>query len=70
MAITIQISDDVKNTLNARKIYERETYNDVVERLIEEDFELTEETKKDIDEAVKRVELGKFFTQEETEKRI
>ena len=33
---TIQISNPVKNALNELKIYKRETYNDVLERMLAE----------------------------------
>ena len=70
MPTTIQISDNVKNTLDKMKMIERETYNDIIERMIEDDLELNEQTKKDIEEARKRIKAGKFYTQEEVEKRL
>jgi len=70
MPTTIQISDNVKNILDKMKIYERETYNEVIENMIEDSLELNEETKKEIEEARRRVRSGKFLTQEEAEKRL
>ncbi|MEK6937043.1 MAG: hypothetical protein AABW58_03145 [Nanoarchaeota archaeon] len=70
MATTIQISDNVKKTLEKMKLYERETYNDVIERMIEDEMELNEETKKEIEEARKRIKEGNFHTQEEVEKKF
>ena len=70
MATTIQISDSVKQTLDRMKIIKRETYNDVIEILIEDNLELSEQTKKDIAKARKQVKEGKVFTQEEVEKRL
>ena len=70
MATTIQISDNVKSVLDKMKMMERETYNEVIERMIEDDLELNEKTKKEIEEARKRVKAGKFITHEEAKKRL
>ncbi|MFH0978344.1 MAG: antitoxin VapB family protein [Candidatus Woesearchaeota archaeon] len=70
MATTIQVSDRVKQTLDRMKLYERESYNDVIENLIEDHLELNEDTKKQIEEARKRIKSGKFVTQEEIERRL
>jgi len=64
MVTTIQLKDDIKSTLNKMKLYERETYNDVLERLIEDVQELNEETKKEIELAVKEIKSGKYVTHE------
>ena len=70
MPTTIQISDNVKSVLDKIKMIERETYNDVIERMIEDDLELNERTKIEIEEARKRIKAGKFITQEEAKKRL
>ena len=70
MSTTIQISDNVKSILDRMKIIERETYNDVIERMIEDDLELNKKTKIEIEEARKRIKSGKFITQEEAKKRL
>ncbi|MBS3075660.1 hypothetical protein J4429_04340 [Candidatus Pacearchaeota archaeon] len=66
MPTTIQISDNVKLILDRMKMIERETYNDVIERMIEDDLELNEKTKKEIEEARK----GKSISHEEVKKRF
>ncbi|OIO40700.1 hypothetical protein AUJ10_02550 [Candidatus Pacearchaeota archaeon CG1_02_31_27] len=70
MATTIQISGNIKTTLDKMKLFERETYNDIIERMIEDDLELNERTKKDIEEARKQVKAGKVVSHGEVEKRI
>ena len=50
MPTTIQISDKVKIVLDKMKIIERETYNEIIERMIEDDLELNERTKKELEE--------------------
>jgi predicted transcriptional regulator len=61
---TIQVKKSTKEALEKMKIYKRETYNDVLERLIEEVQELNEETKQDIELARKAVKEGRFVTHE------
>ncbi len=70
MPTTIQVSDNVKSVLDKMKMMERETYNEVIERMIEDDLELNEKTKQEVEEARKRVKAGKFITQEEARKRL
>jgi len=62
---TIQLSNRLKKTLEAMKLHPRETYNDVLERILEDLNELNEETKKEIDRALKEIESGKFKTHEQ-----
>jgi predicted CopG family antitoxin len=66
MSTTIQISDNVKNTLDKMKMLERETYNDVIERMLEDDLELNEATKKEIEERRKE----KTISHAEVRKRL
>ena len=70
MPTTIQISNDVKRVLDRMKLYERDTYNEILERMIEDDFELNKETKMDIQEAKKRIASGKFLTHEQVRKKL
>ena len=70
MSTTIQISDNVKLVLDKMKMIERETYNDIIERMIEDDLELNKKTKVEIEEARKRIKAGKFIIHEEAKKRL
>jgi len=70
MSTTIQISDNVKTILDRMKMLERETYNDIIERMIEDDLELNKKTKVEIEEARKRIKAGKFIIHEEAKKRL
>ena len=67
MPTTIQISDNVKSVLDRMKMIERETYNEVIERMLEDDLELNEKTKKELEERKKSKE---FISQEEVKKRF
>ncbi|HRZ85476.1 MAG TPA: hypothetical protein P5277_01725 [Candidatus Paceibacterota bacterium] len=66
MPTTIQISDSVKSILDRMKMIERETYNEVIERMIEDDMELNKKTKLEIEESRK----GKSIPHSEVKKRF
>ena len=70
MTTTIQVEEEIRNTLNNMKLHARETYNDVLERLIEDFQELNEETKKEIELARKEYEEGKYKTHSEVKKEL
>jgi len=67
---TIQIKTEVKAMLDSMKVYGRETYNDLIERLIEDSRELSEETKKEIKKARGEIAAGKFKTHEDLAKEL
>ncbi|AKB49197.1 MAG TPA: hypothetical protein PLC35_07635 [Methanosarcina vacuolata] len=67
---TIQVKQSTKEALEKMKIYKRETYNEVLERLLEEVQELNEETKKEIELARKAVEEGRYITHEDLKKEL
>jgi predicted transcriptional regulator len=70
MVTTIQIKNETKSVLNQMKLFERETYNNVLERLIEDFQELNEETRRDIKSAIKEIESGKYITHEKLAKEL
>lgn len=70
MTTTIQISEDLQSKLADRKMFDRETYEEIIWGLLEDSMELSEETKKDITEARKEYKEGRFSSLEEVEKRI
>ena len=59
---TIQLSIEMKNKLQDMKIHPRETYEEVLERLLEDLQELNSETKDDIKRALHEIEEGRFRT--------
>ena len=70
MSTTIQISDEMREQLNDLKLFSRETYNDVLERIFEDMQELNEKTKKEIEQARKEIESGHYKTHEEVRKEL
>ena len=67
METTIKISRKVKSLLDKMKLYDRETYNDVIEVLIEDNLELNEKTKMELEERMKN---PKLISHEEAGKRF
>ena len=67
MPTTIQISDNVKAILDRMKMIERETYNEVIERMIEDDKQINDRTKKEIEERKKSKD---FISHEEVKRRL
>ena len=62
---TIQLSTELKRTLESMKLHPRETYEQVLERILEDLRELSEQTKKEIEHAMKEIKAGKYRTHEE-----
>lgn len=61
MATTIQISEELKKELSAKKLYTAESYEDVIWDLMEDTMELSEETKRNIERARRDFAKGKFY---------
>jgi predicted CopG family antitoxin len=58
MSTTIQISDNVKKSLDQMKIFHRETYNEVITDMMEDNLEMNEKTKKELAEAEKEKSIS------------
>lgn len=70
VATTIKIDPQLKKSLDTLKLYPRETYNDVVSRLVDMAYDeeaLSDETVNRIEEALEDLKRGKYYTQEEIE---
>jgi predicted transcriptional regulator len=70
MNTTIQITVQLKKLLDQFKLSERDTYNDVIEMLVEDEMELSEETKREIQAARKEIKEGKYVSHEELKRRL
>ncbi len=62
---TIQLSQEMKKVLEGMKIHPRETYEEVLERLLEDLQELNEQTKKEIEHAIHDIKAGKYRTHQQ-----
>jgi len=65
MATTIQVSNELMEELKSRKLYDKESYEEIIWDLIEDTRELSEETKKNIQESLKDVKAGRVISLEE-----
>ena len=70
MVTTIQVSKQLLETLKKRKLYNKESYEEVIWDLIEDTMELNEETKKQIEKAREEYKKGKFYTHEQVKKKL
>ena len=67
---SIQIKKKTKSKLDQLKLSRRDTYNDVIEYLIEDSSELNQETLKEIQNALEEYKQGKYITLEETKREL
>lgn len=70
MVTTIQISEKLQEILTKRKLYEKETYEEIIWDLIEDSQELSEETKKNIEKSEKDIREGKIHRWETIKKEM
>ena len=62
MATSIQISEELKKVLAKKKFSERETYENIIWNLLEDNMELNEQTKKELEQSRKEIKDGKTIT--------
>jgi predicted transcriptional regulator len=65
---TVQLSTGVKRTLEKMKLHPRETFNDVLERLLEDLRELDDVTKAEIERARAEIRAGRYLTSDQVRK--
>jgi hypothetical protein len=70
MVTTIQITKELQEELKQRKMYDKESYEDIIWDLIEDTQELSEETKKNIKEAEEDFKNKRYSTLEEIEREL
>ncbi len=70
MATTIQISENLQSALQNKKLYEKETYEEVIWALLEDTMELSEETKIDLIKAEEDIKAGRTTSLEEIKQKL
>ena len=70
MVTSIQISEKLQRELVKRKLFDKETYEDVIWDLIENARELSEETKREIAEAREEIKEGRVHTLADVRKEL
>ena len=69
---TIQVKKSVKKELDGLKLHPRESYNDVIERLIvveTEDEKLSPETIRHIEQSLNEIKAGKYVGFEQVKRK-
>ena len=67
---TIQVSLPLLEELKNHKMFDRETYEEVVWDLIEDSLELSQETLEAVEKARKGIAAGNFYTHEQVKKEL
>lgn len=67
---SIQVSKELLEELKGRKMYDKESYEDIIRDLLEDSMEISEETKRNIEQSQRDFAEGKTYTLEEVEKRL
>ena len=70
MATTIQVSSKLLEELKSRKMYDNESYENIIWDLLEDSLELSEEAKKLIKQAEEDFKKGRTRTLEELKKEL
>ncbi len=73
METTIQIKKDLKERLNALRLYPNESYDSIIRRLSElavDDEPLSKETIEKIEASLKGIKEGRVYTTDEVKKRL
>ncbi|MAG91946.1 hypothetical protein CMO83_04685 [Candidatus Woesearchaeota archaeon] len=70
MATTIQVTNKLMKELKIRKMYDKESYEDIIWDLLEDTLELSEQTKRHIKQAEKEFKEGKYITHEQLKKKL
>jgi len=70
MATSIQISKDLQKELIKRKMFDKESYEEIIWDLIEDSLELNDETKRDLAKAREEIKAGKVRTLAQVKKEL
>lgn len=70
MATTIQISERLLKELKEKKLFEKESYEDLIWNLLEDTRELNEESKKELALSRKQITEGKTHSFESIKKEM
>ena len=70
MDTTIQISTDLLVKLKSMKLYEKESYEDLIWDLVEDRMELSEETKNSIAKAEEDIKKGRVHKWDDVKKEL
>jgi len=70
MATTISVSQELLSKLKERKLYDKESYEEVIWDALEDSMELSKETKKRIKLAEADIKAGRIYSLEDVKKEL
>ena len=70
MATTIQVSEGLVQQLKEKKLYGKETYEEVIMDLLEDTLEISEQTKQELAQARTEIKAGKVHSFEKVKKEL
>ncbi|MBI4919648.1 hypothetical protein HY837_06965 [archaeon] len=70
MVTTIQVSEKLLGALKQKKLYTKESYEEVIWDFVEDSQEVNKETRQEIEQARADIKAGKFYTHEQVKKRF
>jgi len=70
MVSSIQVSKDLLEELKQRKMYDKESYEDLIWDLIEDTKELSAETKRTIEKSEADIRAGRVSSMADVKKRL
>lgn len=73
MPTSIRVKDKTKKRLGKMKLFPQESYDETLTRLmnyVDEDDNISSQTKKDIKKAMAEIKKGKFITHEEVKRKL
>ncbi|MBI4016257.1 MAG: hypothetical protein HY363_01015 [Candidatus Aenigmarchaeota archaeon] len=66
---TIQVSQELVKSLLIKKMYDKESYEDLIWDLLEDSKEINEQTKRDIEKSFAEIKAGKTISLEKIKTR-
>lgn len=70
MVTSIQVSNKLLSTLKQRKMYDKESYEDIIWDLMEDTMELSDNTKKHIAQSEREIKQGKTVSLSQVKKNL
>ncbi len=70
VATSIQVSRDLLEDLKSRKMYDKESYEDIIRDLLEDTMELSEQTLANIKKSEADIKAGRVHSLKDIEKRL
>lgn len=70
MSTTIQISEELREELNSKKLYRKETYEEIIWAILQDIKDLDEETRLEMETARGDIRSGNLYSLHDVKKEI